>query len=237
MRAFEVATAQVHGQCHACGLQGHHFVDELGIAVGQFVGVVTALASSFTHVVVAQVGQVGVVHLHIGATGVGQRLQLFAISLGHVVIKLGIQLGVMGFADARAATPEVQHGGGGNGHLGHATAARGHLAFKVFKVGALNVFHVLDLVHHLHHGGSQLFHAIRAQHGDRDIGRNATQLLQKVDVKVSATELAIGDAFKAHIFLKLHDVGDGLVFHSTQLLSGDFAFGFLLAGIQQKFRA
>ena len=143
----------------------------------------------------------------------------------------------MCFADARAATPEVQHGGGGNGHLCHATAARGHLALKVFKVGALNVFHVLDLVHHLHHGRRQLFHAIGAQHGDRDIGRDTAELLQKVDVKVSAAKLAVGDAFKADIFLKLHDVGDGLVFHSTKLLSADFAFGFLLAGIQQKFGA
>ncbi len=143
----------------------------------------------------------------------------------------------MGFADARAATPEMQHGGGRNGHFGHPPAARGHLALEVFEVGALNVFDVLDLVHHLHHGGSQLFHAIGAQHGDRDIGCNATQLLQKVNVEVSAAELAIGDAFEADILLKLHDVSDGLVLDGTQLFSSDLTFGFLLPCFEQKFGA
>ena len=68
MCALEVASAQVHGQGHASGLVGDHLVDEIGIAVGQFIGVIAALSCSFTHFFIAQVGQVGVVHLHIGAS-------------------------------------------------------------------------------------------------------------------------------------------------------------------------
>jgi hypothetical protein len=42
MGALEVAAAQVHGQQHAGRLLRHHLVDEAGIAVRQFVRIVTA---------------------------------------------------------------------------------------------------------------------------------------------------------------------------------------------------
>jgi hypothetical protein len=51
--------------------------------------------------------------------------------------------------------------------------------------------------------------------------------------KVGAAELAVGDALQAHVFLELHDLGDGLVFHRAQLLGRDVALGFLFAGFQQ----
>ena len=71
----------------------HHLVDEAGIAVRQLVGVVTALAGSLAHLLVTEVGQVGVVHLHVAAAGVGQALQLLPVSLGDIVVESRIKLG------------------------------------------------------------------------------------------------------------------------------------------------
>jgi hypothetical protein len=53
VRAFEIATAQVHGQCHAGWFLRHHFVDECRVAVRQFIGVVAARTCGFAHFVVA----------------------------------------------------------------------------------------------------------------------------------------------------------------------------------------
>ena len=64
----------------------------------------------------------------------------------------------MGFADARAATAKMQHGGRGNGDLGR--KARGHLAFQVLEVRQLNVAGVAHLVHHADHRGREFLGAI-----------------------------------------------------------------------------
>jgi hypothetical protein len=72
-----------------------HQVDELGVAVRQLVGVVATAAGGFAHVLVAEVGHVGVVHLHIGAAGGGRGAQLVAIGIGHVLVERGLQLGVV----------------------------------------------------------------------------------------------------------------------------------------------
>jgi len=79
--------------------------------VRQLVGVVPALARRLAHLVVAQVGQVGVVHLHVAAAGGVERAQFVAVGLGHVVIEHRIELGIGVLADAGAAPAEVQHGG------------------------------------------------------------------------------------------------------------------------------
>jgi hypothetical protein len=52
-------------------------------------------------------------------------------------------------------------------------------------------------------------------------------------MEIGAAELAVGDALEAHVFLELHDLGDGLVFHRAQLLGRDVALGLLFAGFQQ----
>jgi hypothetical protein len=198
--------------------------------VRQFVGVVAALAGGFAHLLVAQVGQVGVVHLHIGAAG-ATAAQFVAIGLGHVVIKRRVQLGVGVFADAGAPAAKVQHGGRGDGDLGR--MARADLALQVLEVGQLDVLDVAHLVDHAHHRRRQLLRAIGLTDGDRDVGLDAADLLQKVDVEIGAAELAVGDALQAHVFLELHDLGDGLVFDRAQLLGRDVALGLLLAGLQQ----
>ena len=138
-------------------------------------------------------------------------------------------------ADAGATTAKVQHGGRWNRHLGGIT--RGNLTFQVLKIGQLDVFEVTNFVDDAHHRRCQLLRAIGFGDGDRNIGLDAANLLQKINVKIGATELAISDAFQAHILLKLHDLADGLVFYQAQLLGRDDTRGFLLTRFKQKFGA
>ena len=231
MRALEVAAAQVHGQRHAGGFLCDDLVDELGVPVGQFIGVVPALAGGFTHFFVTEVGQVGVVHLDIGTTRGGQAAQLVAVSARHVVVEGRIKLGVGLLADAGAAAAEVQHGGGGNRHLGGAT--RRDLALEVLEIRELDVLGMAHLVNDTDHRWGQLLGAVGLAHGDRDVGLHTAELLEKVDVEVGAPELAVRDALQAHVFLKLHDLGDRLVFHQAQLLGRDLARGLFFARLEQ----
>ena len=129
----------------------------------------------------------------------------------------------------------MQHGGGGDGDLGRVACA--HLAFQVLKICQLNVFDMAHLVNHAHHGRGQFLRAVRANDGDWNVSFYAANLLQKINVEVGATELTIGDALKTHIFLKLHNLGNRLVFNQAQLLGRDLALGELRTCIQQVFGA
>ena len=149
------------------GFLRHHQVDEFGVAVRQLIGVITTLARCFAHFFVTQVGQVGVVHLHIGAAGSGQAAQFFAIGVGHVLVKIGVQLWVMLFADACPAATEMQHGGGGDGDLGGVALA--DLAFEVLEVGQLDVFDMAHFVHHFHDRRRKFLRAVGLDDGDRDV--------------------------------------------------------------------
>ena len=90
-----------------------------------------------------------------------------------------------------------------------------------------------NLVDHADNGWRQFLGAVGSLDGDRNIGFHAAHLLQKVDVEIGASELAVGDGFEAHILLKLYDLGDGFVFHHPQLFGGDVALGLLFAGFQE----
>jgi hypothetical protein len=125
----------------------------------------------------------------------------------------------------------VQHGGGGDGDLGR--IARTDLAFEVLEVGELDVFDVAHLIDHAHHRWRQFHGAVGPLDSDRDVGLHPADLLQEIDVEIGAAEFAVGDAFKAHVFLEPHDFGDGLVFDFAQLFRRDLALGFLLAGLEQ----
>ena len=90
-----------------------------------------------------------------------------------------------------------------------------------------------NLVDHTDDGRGQFLGAIGALNGDWNIGFHATHLLQKVDVEIGATEFAVGDGLQTYVFLELHDLGDGFVFHHPQLFGGDLALGLLFAGFQE----
>ena len=134
-------------------------------------------------------------------------------------------------ADAGAAAAKVQHGRRGNGDLWRVACA--DLAFQEFEVGELNVFGVAHLAYHLHHGWCQLLASVWAFHGKRNADFNAAQLLQKIDMKVSAAEFAIGDALQANVFLEFDNFRDGLVLNTSQLFSREDAFCLLLTRLQQ----
>ena len=192
MRALEVAAAQVHGQRHAGGLVRHHLVDEAGVAVRQFVGVVAALARGLAHLVVAQVGQVGVVHLHVAAAGVVQRSAAPRRRPGPRRRRTP--------GRARGRPPcRCRRGRRGSA----ASSATGIVTFgvmpaatwrlQVLEVGALDVLDVAHLVGDADHRRRQFLAAVGLADRHRDVGLDAAQLLEEVDVEVGAAELAVGD--------------------------------------------
>jgi hypothetical protein len=68
-RALEVAAAQVHARRHARRPGRDRVVDELGVAARQLVRIVAARAGALAHLRVAKVSEVGVVELHVRASG------------------------------------------------------------------------------------------------------------------------------------------------------------------------
>ena len=201
----------------------------------QLVRVVAALARRLAHLVVAQVGQVRVVHLHVGGAGRGERAQLGPVRLGHVVVERRVEFGVVLAADARAAAPEMQHRGRRDRDLGGEPGA--DLTLQVFEIRTLDVAHVLHLAHHAHHRGRQLLGAVGSDDGHGDVGLHAPELLEKVDVKVGAPKLPVRDAAQADVLLELHDLGDRPVLHAAQLLGADETVGVLVACLQQELGA
>ena len=231
MGALEVAAAQVHGQGHAGGLVRHHLVDEAGVAVRQLVRVVAARARRLAHLLVAEVGEVGVVHLHVGAAGVGERAQLVAVGARDVVVELGLELRIGLAADAGAAAAEMQHRRRGDRDLRRAAGRDPRL--QVLEVGLLDVLDVADLVDDTHHRRRQLLAAVGLDDGHRDVGLDAAQLVEEIDVEVGAAELAVGDALQADVFLEPDDLGDRVVLDGAQLPRRDLALGLPLARLEQ----
>ena len=87
---------------------GEAVVDQPGVLAGGRVGIEPALGGIGALLVIAQVGEVGVVHLHIAAAGVVQRAQLIAVGARHVVVESRVEVGIGLTADAAAAAAEMQ---------------------------------------------------------------------------------------------------------------------------------
>ena len=94
-----------------------------------------------------------------------------------------------------------------------------------------------DFAHHFHDRWSQLLGAIRFDECDRNIRFHTAQFVQKINVKVGAPELAIGNAIQAHVLLEFDDFGNRLVFHQAKLLCRDGSIGLLFTRVQQVFGA
>ncbi len=65
---------------------------------------------------------------------------------------------------------------------------------------------------------------------------HAFQLLEEVDVKEGAAELAVGDALQAGVLLFLDDIADVRVFHLAQLVLRDGARLLLPARLDERRR-
>jgi len=77
--------------------------------------------------------------------------------------------------------------------------------------------------------------AVSLLHAEWNVCGDAAKLLQKVNVKVGAAELAVGNAFEPDVLLEFHNFGDGFVFDQAQLLGRYGSCGFLGTGIKQVF--
>ena len=66
-------------------------------------------------------------------------------------------------------------------------------------------------------GGASSSRAVGLPDRHRDVGLDAAELLEEVDVEVGAAELAVGDALQADVFLELDDLGDRVVLDRAQL--------------------
>jgi hypothetical protein len=87
-----------------------------------------------------------------------------------------------------------------------------------------------------HHGRREIdvpLLAVKA-HRDATLGFNAGELLQEIDVEISATKLTVGDSFQTKIFLKSNDVPDRRIFDGTQLGTVDGTAPVTLAGIEER---
>jgi hypothetical protein len=69
----EVAAAEMHGDGHAGRAAGAGGVDQVGVDVQQPVGIVAAVAQHLALVVVAQIGDVHLVELQVGAARLAER--------------------------------------------------------------------------------------------------------------------------------------------------------------------
>ena len=201
----------------------------------QLVRVVPALARGLAHAFVAQVGEVGIVHLHVVAASVGQRLQLRGVGARDVVVEDGVELGIGLAADAGAPATEVQHRRRRDRDLGPQPRAAQRLdpGPQVLEVGELDVLDVTHLVDDADRRRCELLGTVGLLHGDGDVGLDAAELLEEVEVEIGAPELAVGDGLQADVGLEAHDLVDRAVLDLAQLRGRDLAAGLLLTRLQQ----
>lgn len=113
-----VAAAQVDANGHILGPLGNGAVDELGILLRQLSGVLAVASGGLlAHLVVAQVGQVGVVELDKAAPSSIQVGNLLLVD-AHKILKEGLQGWVGLLVDGLTAATEVHHGRGWDADLG-----------------------------------------------------------------------------------------------------------------------
>lgn len=121
--AAVVAAAQVDANGHVLGPLGNGAVDELGVLLGQLGGVLAVASGGLlAHLVVAQVGQVGVVELDKAASSSVQVGNLLLVD-AHEILKEGLQGRVGVLVDGLTAATEVHHGRRGDADLGGGLAS------------------------------------------------------------------------------------------------------------------
>jgi hypothetical protein len=98
----EVASAQVDGGGHVCWLELEGLVDELDVLSGELVDVFASFRRGVSHLLGAEVGQVGVVELDVLASGVGEGSDLLLVGLGQVGVEFR-QVRVVFVVDTRSA--------------------------------------------------------------------------------------------------------------------------------------
>ena len=90
------------------GTAGDDVVDQLGVGVGEGVGIVAPLGGTGAHHRVAEVGEVGVVELHVATAGRVEGVELGAVARGEIGEEL-LEVGIGIEVDRRPAAAEVDH--------------------------------------------------------------------------------------------------------------------------------
>ena len=200
----------------------------------QRVGVFAAFLRRLALLRVAQVGEVGVVELHVGASGGAKRSQFLAVTRREVLEEpFHVRIGVL--ADRAAPAAEMHHGRRRDANLRRAAL---HLRFQVREVLDLDRLHVLQLAAHFEPRRREIDFALGGMElgADAAVHRDAFELLEEVDVEIGAAVLAVGDRAQADVLLKLHRFRDGAILDRAQRGGVDLAAGLALARIEQVFR-
>src|SRR6185369_11619600 len=91
------------------------------------------------------------------------------------------------------------------------------------------------LVRNLQYRRCEIHLAVGAveMHREAAAGGHAIELLEEIDVEISAAELAIRDALEAESFLEAHHVANRIVLHGSQLRARDLAALVAIARLEQ----
>ncbi len=192
-------------------------VDQAGRQLRLGLGILAADADGLAARGIAQIGQIGVVQLHVAAAGIKQVGDFLAIDLGKIVVErlqLGIGVPRHGFAAAAQA-----HGRRGNGDLGGAPLARRRRQD-------------LEIPAHDRRGAAQpagyaeprwaefqnlAVRLVEVRRRRIDNGLSALDRGQEIQVEIGAAEFPVGDDLQADVLLQGHRVADGDVLDAPEL--------------------
>lgn len=114
--ALKITSAEVNGNRHVFRFVLQCRVDHLSIALWQRRKVLSSSSCSLAHILVTQIGEIGIVQLKQLAAGFGQRRNFVTISLSQVFEEL-IKVRVHFFRDSLSASTEMTHCWTGDRHL------------------------------------------------------------------------------------------------------------------------
>ena len=208
-----------------------HAVGHRDIGVDQARPAVAARRERGLHVRVAELGEGGLVDLHIGAAGRRERLELGAEGRDRVVPEfLDVVIGMR--RDGGVAAAEMQRAGTGNRELRH-RAGEGAQALEIVGMDRLRPCE-LALDHRGRLGAARERSAGLAT--DR-VGRDVAEAAVEIAVVGAAAKLAVGREPQPDPRLQIDRRGDRLVLASLQLLAADLAALISAPRVEQRRRA
>ena len=220
----EVPPADVHGDGHVLrfGFQGP--VDHIHIVIGQFIQVKAPFCISLPFVGVTEFSPAGVIQLQIPATGGVEGADGLLVGQGDVreqpVLVLVLRNGfIVFFPDA---ANQVEHAGGGNGHLGQGISRR---LFQETEMIQERMVPEADGTGDLCRAGLGLSPFEMDGPIFRRDFRDPFQFCQEIQMPVPAAEFSIGDGMEAYFFFFGYQILDGSIFRLFQISSGDFPGG------------
>lgn len=216
---------------HILGTLRDSLVDQVGVVAGKLVGINTmSRGSLLAHLGITEVGEVGVIELDHSAASLIQVRQLLLVDTDKV-LKERLE-GRIGFrANSLTPTTEVHHGWAGNADFG-GSVDTGLLDLAADEVEVINL-DGLGMAKLSDNGQGRGSEALLANIGGGKgaLALNSVQMLEEVDVEISAAELAVGHGPDAILNLTGDDLGDVLVLDLAKFRGGDRGLGVkLLAG-------